>query len=98
TENIMTAPSGAQEATLNRECYSIGRLAGAGGVPVALALDLLLTAAQAMPSHDARRPWRPDDVEKKVRRSFNAGLAKPRPTWAETERELARLAAEATDV
>jgi hypothetical protein len=78
TNRIMEAPAGEQEVTLNGECYGIGTLAGAGGVPVELALEVLMIAGRAMKSHDPRRPWRPGQVEEKVRTAFAAGLARPR--------------------
>jgi hypothetical protein len=75
---IAGAPEGEQERTLNAECFSIGTLAGAGFVPARIALTALLRAANAMPDHDARRPWRPEEIELKVRRAFGAGLQHPR--------------------
>lgn len=75
---ILDAPNGAQEDTLNSECFSIGSLAGAGHVPEHAALRALLGAASKIHSFDARRPWRPTEIELKVRRSFAAGLKKPR--------------------
>lgn len=95
---ILGAPDGKQEMTLNGEAYAIGRLAGSGGVPAKLALDILLTAALAIPNYDAARPWRPGRIETKVRKAFAAGLAKPRPSWADIEREIDRRMAEAVDV
>lgn len=90
-EKILSAPNGEQEATLNGQSYSIGRLAGAGHVPVELALEVLLAAAKEIPSYDPRRPWRPDQIESKVRRAFAQGLVKPRPDLADLMRELDRL-------
>jgi hypothetical protein len=78
-EAIFRAPVGEQERTLNAECFAIGTLVDAGaGVPRDLALDALLKASHAMPSHDPRRPWRPEEVNYKVRRAFAAGLLHPR--------------------
>lgn len=91
-ENILNARNGEQEATLNRESFGIGRLAGAGGVPPALALRVLIAAGVGMASHDPRRPWHPTDVHKKVRRAFADGLAKPRSTIEECEAEADRAA------
>lgn len=88
---ILTAPNGEQEVTLNGESFSIGRLAGSGGVPAALALDILLTAAKAIPSYDPRRPWRPGEVEAKVRSAFAQGTVRPRASLAEIMAELDRL-------
>jgi hypothetical protein len=75
---ILRAPAGQQEPTLNVECFSIGTLAGAGGVPAGLALKALLHTARRMPNHDSRWPWRSSEIETKVRRSFNDGYAHPR--------------------
>jgi hypothetical protein len=77
-KRICAAPAGQQETTLNTEAYSIGRLAGGGVIPAGLALESLIWAAQKMPSHDTRRPWRPVDLHKKVRLAFMDGLAQPR--------------------
>ena len=97
-KKILAAPNGAQEVTLNGESYSIGRLAGAGVVPTELALDILLTAARAIPSYDRRRPWRVHEVEMKVRRAFVRGTTKPMATLIDYQSELDRMAAEAIDV
>ncbi len=75
---IARAPAGEQERTLNAECFSIGTLAGADAVPADLALSVLLRAGAAMPSHDPRHPWRPEEIDFKVRRAFAAGLTHPR--------------------
>ena len=48
---IISAPDGEQEATLNSECYSLGTLAGAGGIPRDFAQDALIWAARQMPSY-----------------------------------------------
>jgi Bifunctional DNA primase/polymerase, N-terminal len=77
-EAIARAGAGQQEPTLNAECFSIGTLAGAGGVPVHIALRALLRAAAAMPDYDPTWPWRPQEVDLKVRRAFAAGMAQPR--------------------
>ena len=75
---IVNAPAGEQERTLNCEAYSIGTLAGAGHVPADLALRELLRAGNAMTDHEARWPWRPEEIDLKVRRAFAAGLQHPR--------------------
>jgi hypothetical protein len=75
---ILRAPAGQQEPTLNVECFSIGTLAGAGGVPAELALRALLHTAHRMPDHDPRWPWRSCEIETKVRRAFGDGCAHPR--------------------
>jgi hypothetical protein len=75
---IVRAGPGQQETTLNSEAFSIGTLAGAGAVPADLALRALLRAATAMPDHKHQWPWRPEEIDLKVRRAFNAGLHHPR--------------------
>jgi hypothetical protein len=75
---IAGAAPGQQERTLNAECFSIGTLAGAGAVPADIALRALLRAANAMPDHDPHWPWRPEEIDFKVRRAFAAGQQQPR--------------------
>ena len=75
---IVRAPAGEQERVLNSECFSIGTAAGAGIIPADIALRALLRAGNSMPDHDARWPWRPEEVDLKVRRAFSAGLQHPR--------------------
>lgn len=97
-EKIMTAPAGQQEVTLNGEAYAIGRLAGAGGVPADLALEILQIAARKMPSYDRSDPWQADKVNDKVERAFRQGLAKPRPDLDEVMREIDRQLGEANEI
>jgi hypothetical protein len=75
---ISRAPHGQQERVLNAECFSIGTLAGAGAVPADIALRTLLRAAATMPDYDPRLPWRPEELDLKVRRAFAAGQTNPR--------------------
>jgi hypothetical protein len=75
---IAGAPAGQQRDTLNREVYSIARLVAGNVLPAALAIEALTWAAQRLRNHDARRPWRPADLDKLVRASFTDGLARPR--------------------
>ncbi|HLY44333.1 MAG TPA: bifunctional DNA primase/polymerase [Stellaceae bacterium] len=75
---IITAPDGQQRKTLNTETYSIARLVAGGVIPAGLAVESLRWAAQQMRSHDPRRPWRRDDLDKAVRLAFADGLARPR--------------------
>ena len=75
---IVEAPPGEQEATLNGEAFAIGTLAGAGGIPGDFARRALIWAARRIPDYDRRRPWRGDEIERKVARAFAAGLAHPR--------------------
>lgn len=76
--NIVSSPSGEQEATLNAEAFAIGTLAGAGGIPEGFALRTLLWAASQIRDHDSRRPWRAAEIEDKVKRAFADGLSRPR--------------------
>ena len=93
-EIILAAPKdgSSRDYIINREVFAIGTLAGAGGVPADLALDVLLTAATAECEERRRR-----EVEERVRQSFADGLARPRPTPADEAREWARLMVEACD-
>jgi hypothetical protein len=75
---IKYAPDGQQRETLNREVYSIARLVAGNEIPAGLALEALLWAARQMRSHDSRRPWRPNELDKIVRTAFADGLARPR--------------------
>jgi hypothetical protein len=77
-DNILDAPDGQQQATINTESFGLGRLAGCGDAPRQLALDALIRAARGIPSYDRARPWRPGQAEAMVRRAFREGLAKPR--------------------
>ena len=72
---IVSAPVGEQERVLNAESFSVGTAAGAGLVPADIALRALLRAAALMPDHDPSRPWRPEEIDLKVRRAFAAGQA-----------------------
>jgi hypothetical protein len=76
--SIETAPCGEQYRTLNRECFGLGQLCGAGLVPRSVALRHLLAAAEKMPSYDPRRPWVKADLDRKVRRSLEDGMRHPR--------------------
>jgi Bifunctional DNA primase/polymerase, N-terminal len=75
---IRGAANGAQEATLNRESFSIGQLAGAGILDRATALNRITSAARSMPSYDPRRPWTARELIGKVNRAFGQGLQRPR--------------------
>jgi hypothetical protein len=76
---IIAAAAGQQEVTLNAECFSIGTLAGAGGIPQGFARDTLRWAARQLASHDPRRPWLPAQIEAIVNRAFADGMDRPRP-------------------
>jgi putative DNA primase/helicase len=77
-ESIIKAPAGAQETTLNKEAFAIGSLVAGHGMPPGLALDVLMAAANRMPTFDVRRPWRQWELDRKVIDSFAAGLRHPR--------------------
>jgi Bifunctional DNA primase/polymerase, N-terminal len=77
-ERVLHAPQGQQEQTLNGEAFALGTLAGAGGIPPALAIEALIWAGYKMPSYDARRPWQHGDIDKKVRAAVDAGMRQPR--------------------
>jgi hypothetical protein len=75
---IVTASAGTQETTINGECFAIGTLAGAGGVPESFARSALRAAASRIKDHDPRRPWRARELERKVDQAFCDGLSHPR--------------------
>jgi hypothetical protein len=75
---IIEAPAGEQEATLYGEVFAIGTLAAAGGIPSSLARRALLNAAYRVRDYDTRRPWRRDQLERKVERAFDQGMMQPR--------------------
>jgi putative DNA primase/helicase len=77
-KRIISAPAGEQESTLNREVFSIAQLSSGGVIPADLALDALRLAAQHMPSLDTRRPWRANELERKVQAAFIDGLRQPK--------------------
>ena len=70
---IRSAPNGEQEATLNRESYSIGGLVGGGDLALETATAALLAAAKAMPAY--REAWK--GLEEKVRRAIADGAREP---------------------
>ncbi len=75
-EMIVNAPNGAQDSTLNAQCYGIGQLVAGGELPEAEARRALHEAAAGMPDHDSSNPWA--DLTYKVERSFADGKSKPR--------------------
>ena len=77
-QRILCARAGDQEATLNAECFAIGTLAGAGGIPAGLARDVLEWAAGKLTNYDASRPWSATELKRKVDAAFNAGMRRPR--------------------
>jgi hypothetical protein len=97
-QNILNAKKGEQEITLNREGYTIGQAAGAGLVPVKLALEVLELAAREIPNLEPARPWRGGEVERKIRRAFDQGYSRPRPSPNELDRDWARAIEDRGDV
>jgi hypothetical protein len=77
-EIILRSGRGQQEHVIHRESFSIGSLVGAGILPEAVARSALIGIAGAVPSLDPARPWRPGEVERKMRRGFELGIAHPR--------------------
>jgi hypothetical protein len=75
---ILAALAGTQAVTLNAEVFSIGKLAGAGGIPADFARRVLIWAARQLQSYDHRRPWRARDLDDKVNHAFDDGLRHPR--------------------
>jgi bifunctional DNA primase/polymerase-like protein len=75
---ILGASNGQQEETLNREAYSIGRLAGAGALPADFTLRVLKYVVQRVISYDEARPWREVELATKVERAFSDGMHNPR--------------------
>jgi hypothetical protein len=70
---IVAAPSGTQDATRHRECFTIGGLIGRGDLGYEEAYERLLAAARAMPAY--REPWR--NLDERVARSLEAGISRP---------------------
>jgi hypothetical protein len=75
---IRHAPDGLQRETLRDQSFSIGTLAGAGGIPADFARRALIDAGCGMPSYDPHKPWTEKEVIRVVDGCFAAGLARPR--------------------
>jgi hypothetical protein len=75
---ILAAPDGQQEVTLNKEAFSVGTLTASGALPPEFAERVLLWCAFQIPDYDPVRPWRKEEIERKVRRAFGDGMARPR--------------------
>jgi hypothetical protein len=76
-EEIRDAPGGTQHTTLARESFSIGTLAGAGGIPADFARRALIDAGLGMiPANKVR--WVQKTVERTVNDCFTAGMSNPR--------------------
>jgi hypothetical protein len=88
--NMLAAANGEQEFTLNRECFSIGQLAGSSAIPESFALRTLLWAASQLRSYDPRRPWRTGEIEDKVKSAFADGRSRPRESLPSTGSRVRR--------
>jgi hypothetical protein len=75
---IIAAPPGQQETTLNAQCFALGTLAGAGAIPPDFARRVLIWTACQIPNYDSRRPWRAREIQQKVERAFADGTQHPR--------------------
>ena len=75
---IQHAPFGQQEMMLNNAALKIGSLVASGELLEGYALSELITAGNAMASENGRDPWRPAEIEKKVRHAFDDGKRTPR--------------------
>ena len=75
---IIAARFGEQELTLHAECFAIGTLAGAGGIPIDFAQEVLVWAAEQIRDYDPSRRWRTAEIEQKVIRAFKRGVHRPR--------------------
>jgi hypothetical protein len=75
---IERAANGEQYRTLNREAFGLGQLVAGGVLPDGETFNRLLAAAELMISYDPHRPWRPDELRKIVKRSYEEGLRQPR--------------------
>ena len=76
-KRVLSAPNGQQEYKLNGEAWSIGRIAGADGLPVEFTLKVLLNVAHRIDSYDPKRPWRNEQIEARVTRAFYDGVSNP---------------------
>lgn len=75
---IRRAPFGRQESTLNEACLKIGALIKGGELIEGNAIAELRAAGCAMPSQAKRDPWRPADIDAKVRRGVADGMRQGR--------------------
>ncbi|MCW0206022.1 MAG: bifunctional DNA primase/polymerase [Achromobacter sp.] len=75
--DIIAAPAGQQETTLNGKGYWIGQLVAGGEIPFELARDALIYAAAQMPNHVAGNPWQHEDLTRKVNAALAAGMNRP---------------------
>lgn len=79
-DNIRNAPDGQQHVTLAREAFSIGTLAGAGGIPQDWAKRALLNAGLSMTDYPNRHGvWTAKSILRVIDDCFDAGMSHPRP-------------------
>jgi hypothetical protein len=83
---IRSARWGEQETTLNSAGLKIGALVAGGELQEGIATAELRSAGSAMSSEPNREPWRPDDVDAKVRRAIQHGMQTPRQAPPPRER------------
>jgi putative DNA primase/helicase len=76
--NVRGAADGQQRNTLLKEAFTIGTLAGAGGIPPAFARAALIDAGCGMPSYDRTYLWTSKEIARVVDGAFDAGLCRPR--------------------
>jgi hypothetical protein len=77
---IRRAANGQQRVTLLKEAFTIGTLAGAGGIPQAFARAALIDAGYGMSNYDPHEPWTGKEIARVVDGAFIAGCRRPRPT------------------
>ena len=76
---ILIAPDGQQESTLNRAAYRMGQLVGASAIGVEEVRRCLEAAAADMDNHDEHNPWQPGFIRWKVHRAILDGSRDPDP-------------------
>jgi hypothetical protein len=75
---IEQAGPGTQNATLNSEAFSIGRLVGGGVIPRGDARAALVAAGARMSNQQGRRPWAAREIAALVDRAVASGANSPR--------------------
>jgi hypothetical protein len=76
---IRAAGDGVRHTILRDQSFSIGTLAGAGGIPADFARDALIDAGCGMIKGVRGRQWNGKEIERVVNTAFAAGLGRPRP-------------------
>jgi hypothetical protein len=94
--DIPATEEGTQEPTLHRWCFTLGGLVAGGMLEYEPTLQMLIAAAERMPTYRPNEPWK--NLGKKVVRSMRIGMEQPiaePPDYpasvdvdAETEREI----------